>query len=62
MILRKKSWRKSRNVLPTFIGTVTQHGNSANVDPTLPKEYIGKRVLITILDDDTELVERLNGE
>jgi len=63
MKLKKKSWRKPRKVLPTFIGTVTQHGNSANIEPALPKEYIGKRVLITVLDDESDdLIELMNGE
>jgi len=53
--VKKVNWRKSRHVLPTFIGTVSEHGNSANIEPTLPKEYIGKKVLITLLEEDDEL-------
>jgi len=57
--VRKQNWKKSRSALPTFIGKVTEHGNSANVDPTLPREYLGKTVLITVIEDDEILSEVL---
>jgi len=57
--VRKQNWKKARSALPTFIGKVTEHGNSANVDPTLPREYLGKTVLITVIEDDEVLSEIL---
>ena len=63
--VRKQAWKKSRSALPTFIGKVTEHGNSANVDPTLTREYLGKTVLITVIEDDevlSEILLRSNDE
>ncbi|WP_181489337.1 DUF2080 family transposase-associated protein [Methanococcus maripaludis] len=60
--VKKKTWRKPRSALPTFIAKVAEHGNSANIEPKLPKEYIGKTVLITIIEEDEELTKQLLKE
>ncbi|MBA2851634.1 putative transposon-encoded protein [Methanococcus maripaludis] len=54
MKMVKRGWKKPRCVFPTFAAEVVEHGNSATVSPALPKEYVGKKCLITILDDDEE--------
>jgi putative transposon-encoded protein len=60
MKLKKKTWRKSRNICITIVGRVEEHGNSGRFYPAIPAEYIGKKAHLTIIDDDEgdyELIE-----
>lgn len=60
MKLTKKTWRKPRNVCITFVGKIEEHGNSGRFYPSVPAEYIGKRALLTIIDDDEEFFEKID--
>jgi len=49
MKIKKKHWRVPKNATISFKGVVKPVGNSGLV--IVPKDYVGCRVLVTILDD-----------
>ncbi|MBA2841280.1 putative transposon-encoded protein [Methanococcus maripaludis] len=52
---KKNRWKKERSIFPCFGAIVKPYGSGAGKpDPAIPKEYIGKKILITILDEDEE--------
>ncbi|WP_181505266.1 DUF2080 family transposase-associated protein [Methanococcus maripaludis] len=45
----------------TYIGEVRPQGNSGRVHPALPKEALGKKVIVTVIENDA-ILEQLEKE
>lgn len=57
---KKDRWKKEREVFPCFGAIVKPYGSGAGKpDPAIPKEYIGKKILITVLEEDEEFPKNL---
>ena len=55
--VKKEQWRKPRNAYLTFVAIAKPIGNSTMISPALPPEYCGKKILITVIDDEPEECE-----
>ncbi|ADC69802.1 Protein of unknown function DUF2080, transposon-encoded [Methanocaldococcus sp. FS406-22] len=55
--VKKEHWKKPRNAYLTFVAVAKPVGNSTMISPALPPEYCGKKLLITVLDNDKETLE-----
>ena len=62
MRVKKKQWIKEREVYPAFCGRVKAQGNSATITPAIPQEYVGKKVIVVIMDEDREIFLKKIGE
>jgi len=60
ILLKVIAIREVSNSL-TYIGEVRPQGNSGRVYPALPKETLGKKVIITIIENDA-ILEPLERE
>jgi len=62
MKVRKKDWKKEREVYPTYVVKLKAHGRTTTISPLLPPKYVGKTALVTIIDDDEDLKKMLGDE
>ncbi|MBA2852991.1 DUF2080 family transposase-associated protein [Methanococcus maripaludis] len=60
--MTRKGWRKEREVLPSFVCYAVAHGNAATMYPSLPRDYIGKTLIVTVVEPDSELAKELGFE
>jgi len=59
--IKKKGWKKPRDILPAFVSRGVPVGDSCRPHPYLPQEYIGVPLLIIPLCNiDDELAGILN--
>ncbi|AEK19368.1 hypothetical protein GYY_02425 [Methanococcus maripaludis X1] len=45
--------------MPSFVCYAVAHGNAATMYPTLPREYIGKTLIVTVVEPDSDLAKEL---
>jgi putative transposon-encoded protein len=57
--ITKKGWKREREILPSFVCYAVAHGNAATMYPTLPREYIGKTLIVTVVEPDSDLAKEL---
>jgi len=57
--ITKKGWKREREILPSFVCYAVTHGNAATMYPTLPREYIGKTLIVTVVEPDSDLAKEL---
>jgi len=55
-VVRKKGWCRAREIFPAICGVIKEQGNSARFHPSIPSEYIGKRAILVILEEDREIL------
>jgi len=60
ILLKVVSIREVSNSM-TYIGEVRPQGNSGRVHPALPKEALGKKVIVTVIENDA-ILEQLEKE
>ncbi|WP_048055499.1 DUF2080 family transposase-associated protein [Methanotorris igneus] len=53
--IKKKRWAKARIIFPAIYGKIKEQGNSARFFPSIPAEYVGKKAVLVILEEDKEL-------
>ncbi|WP_048196751.1 DUF2080 family transposase-associated protein [Methanocaldococcus vulcanius] len=52
--VKKKAWRKPRDVVIGFVAVCKANGNTVIPKPTLPPDYVGKKVIIIPIEDEDE--------
>jgi putative transposon-encoded protein len=57
--IAKKGWKKEREILPSFVCYAVAHGNAATMYPSLPRDYIGKTLIVTVVEPDSDLAKEL---
>jgi putative transposon-encoded protein len=57
--ITKKGWKREREILPSFVCYAVAHGNAATMYPTLPREYIGKTLIVTVVEPDSDIAKEL---
>jgi putative transposon-encoded protein len=57
--ITKKGWKREREILPSFVCYAVAHGNAATMYPTIPREYIGKTLIVTVVEPDSDLAKEL---
>ncbi|ADC69784.1 Protein of unknown function DUF2080, transposon-encoded [Methanocaldococcus sp. FS406-22] len=53
--IKKKGWTKARMIFPAIFGKIKEQGNSARFYPSIPAEYVGKKAVLVILEEDEEI-------